>query len=77
MTTQSGLRLASAVAGQPPQAAPRVTMVNLHASFALAHGLTLRVGVDNATNQRLAAKSSLFSWEELPRSCRIGIEGRW
>lgn len=77
VTTQSGLRLASAVAGQPPQAVPRVTMVNLHASVALAHGLTLRAGVDNATNQRLAAKSNLFSWEELPRSCRIGIEGRW
>lgn len=77
VTTQSGLRLASTVAGQPPQGVPRLTMVNLHASLALGHGLTLRAGVDNATNLRLAAKSSLFSWEELPRSCRIGIEGRW
>lgn len=77
ITTQSGLRLASTVAGQPPQAVPRLTMVNLHASLALGAGVTLRAGVDNATNLRLAAKSSLFSWEELPRSCRIGIEARW
>jgi outer membrane receptor for ferrienterochelin and colicins len=77
ITTQSGLRLASAVAGQPPQGVPRLTLVNLHASLALGGGLTLRAGIDNATNLRLAGKSSLFSWEELPRSCRIGIEGRW
>lgn len=77
VTTQSGLRLASTVAGQPPQAVPTLTLVNLHASLALGHGLTLRAGVDNATNLRLAAKSTLFSWEELPRSVRIGLEGRW
>lgn len=77
VTTQSGLRLAATVAGQPPQAVPRVTLANLHASVALGHGLTLRAGIDNVTNTRLAAKSSLFAWEELPRSCRIGVEGRW
>lgn len=77
VTTQSGLRLASTVAGQPPQAVPTLTMVNLHASLALGHGLTLRAGVDNATNLRLAAKSTLFAYEELPRSVRVGLEGRW
>lgn len=77
VTTQGGLRLASTVAGQPPQAVPTLTVVNLHASLALGHGLTLRAGVDNATNLRLAAKSPLFSWEELPRSVRVGLEGRW
>jgi outer membrane receptor for ferrienterochelin and colicins len=77
VTTQSGLRLASPVAGQPPQAVPRLTMVNLHASLVLSPQLTLRAGIDNASNLRLAARSSLFSWEELPRNCRIGIEGRW
>lgn len=77
LPAQSGLRLASTVAGQPPQAVPRLTMANLHASVALGHGLTLRAGIDNVTNMRLAARSSLFSWEELPRSCRIGVEGRW
>lgn len=77
VTTQSGLRLASAVAGQPPQVVPTLTIVNLHASAALGHGLTLRAGIDNATNLRLAPKSPLFSWEELPRSVRVGLEGRW
>ena len=77
VTVQSGLRLASTVAGQPPQAVPALTLVNLHASLALGAGLTLRAGVDNATNLRLAAKSPLFSYEELPRSLRVGLEGRW
>lgn len=77
VTTQSGLRLASTVAGQPPQAVPTLTMVNLHASVALGHGLTLRAGLDNATNLRLAVKSTLFSWEEMPRNLRVALEGRW
>lgn len=77
VTTQGGLRLASPQAGQPPQGVPRLTMVNLHASLVLSPQITLRAGIDNATNLRLAAKSSLFSWEELPRNCRIGLEGRW
>ncbi|MDR7299315.1 outer membrane receptor for ferrienterochelin and colicins [Pelomonas aquatica] len=77
VTVQSGLRLASAVAGRPPQAVPTLTLVNLHASAALGHGLTLRAGIDNATNLRLAAKSPLFSYEELPRSLRVGLEARW
>ncbi|MCB7372972.1 TonB-dependent receptor, partial [Bacteroides caccae] len=69
------LHLASSVAGQPPQRVPTLTLVNLHASLALGRGLTLRGGVDNATNVRLAAKSPLFSYEELPRSVRVGLEG--
>ncbi|MFG6469057.1 TonB-dependent receptor plug domain-containing protein [Roseateles sp. BYS87W] len=77
VTTQSGLRLASTVAGQPPQGVPTLTMLNLHASVALGHGLTLRAGVDNATNLRLTVKSPLFSWEELPRNVRVALEGRW
>lgn len=77
VTTQSGLRLASPVAGQAPQRVPRLTMVNVHASLVLSPQLTLRAGIDNATDLRLASQSSLFSWEELPRNCRIGIEARW
>lgn len=77
VTVHDGLRLAAAVAGQPPQTVPTLTLVNLHASLALGRGLTLRAGVDNATNLRLAAKSPLFSYEELPRSVRVGLEGRW
>jgi outer membrane receptor for ferrienterochelin and colicins len=77
VTVQSGLRLASSVAGQAPQVVSTLTMLNLHASLALGHGLTLRAGVDNATNLRLAAKSPLFSYEELPRSLRLELEGRW
>ena len=77
VTVHSGLRLAAAVAGQPPRAVPTLTLVNLHASLALGRGLTLRAGIDNATHLRLAAKSPLFAYEELPRSVRIGLEGRW
>ena len=43
----------------------------------VGQGLTLRAGIDNATNLRLAAKSPLFAYEELPRSLRVGLEGRW
>ncbi|HEY0954154.1 MAG TPA: TonB-dependent receptor [Roseateles sp.] len=77
VTVHSGLHLASTVTGEPPQGVPRLTLANLHASVVLGHGWTLRAGIDNVTNMRLAAKSSLFGWEELPRSCRIGVEGRW
>ena len=41
------------------------------------HELSLRAGIDNATNLRLAAKSPLFAYEELPRSLRVGLEARW
>jgi outer membrane receptor for ferrienterochelin and colicins len=74
---QSGLHLASSVAGQPPQAVPTLNLVNLHASWRFSHSLRLRAGVDNLSNLRLAGKSPLFSYEELPRTVRLALEARW
>ncbi|MBB5203597.1 outer membrane receptor for ferrienterochelin and colicins [Inhella inkyongensis] len=74
---QAGLHLASATAGQPPQRVPTLNLLNLHASWALSPQWRLRAGVDNATHVRLAAKSPLFSYEELPRTARLSLEGRW
>lgn len=74
---QTGLHLASSVAGQPPQRVAPLNLVHLHASWQLHPMLRLRAGLDNATNVRLAAKSPLFSYEELPRTWRLGLEARW
>lgn len=74
---QTGLHLASSVAGQPAQRMVPLNLVNLHASWQLHPQLRLRAGLDNATDVRLAAKSPLFSYEELPRTWRLGLELRW
>lgn len=74
---QQGLHLASTVAGQPPQRVPTLNLVNLHASWQLHPQLRLRAGLDNASDVRLAARSPLFSYEELPRTWRLGLEARW
>jgi outer membrane receptor protein involved in Fe transport len=53
-----------------------VTQLNLHLKRQLPEGFTLRVGLDNATNLRLASKSPLFSYEEQPRTLRVSLEAR-
>jgi len=47
------------------------------AHWRFAEGFTLRAGVDNLENQRLSTLSPLFSYEELPRTWRLSVEGRW
>ncbi|MBH9552114.1 TonB-dependent receptor plug domain-containing protein [Inhella gelatinilytica] len=74
---QARLYLASSTAGQPPQAVPRLNQINLYATLRLSPQIRLRAGVDNLGNLRLAEKSPLFSYEELPRSFRLGVEARW
>lgn len=74
---QGGLRLASAVVGQPPQAVRSLTFVHLHAKVPVSANLAFRLGLDNATDVRLAQRSPLFSYEDLPRTLRLTLEGRW
>ncbi|RVT88700.1 TonB-dependent receptor [Inhella crocodyli] len=74
---QGGLRLASAVVGQPPQAVRSLTFVHLHAKVPVTAHMAVRLGLDNATNLRLAERSPLFSYEDLPRTLRLTLEGRW
>ncbi len=74
---QAGLRLASAVLGQPPQAVRSLTFVHLHAKVPVNKDLALRLGLDNATDLRLAERSTLFTYEDLPRTLRLSLEGRW
>ncbi|MFO1228539.1 TonB-dependent receptor plug domain-containing protein [Roseateles sp.] len=76
LDVQSGLHLAATTAGQPPQTVPLLSQLNLHLKRQLADGFTLRVGLDNATNLRLASKSPLFSYEEQPRTLRVSLEAR-
>lgn len=74
---QGRLYLAGSTAGQPPQLVPTLNLLNLYGHLDVASGWRLRAGVDNASNLRLAAKSPLFSSEELPRTVRLSLEGRW
>jgi outer membrane receptor for ferrienterochelin and colicins len=74
---QGGLRLASAVLGQAPQAVRSLTFVHFHAKVPLGTCWALRLGLDNATDLRLAERSPLFSYEDLPRTLRLSVEGRW
>ncbi|WP_374660543.1 TonB-dependent receptor plug domain-containing protein [Inhella sp.] len=74
---QAGLYLAGSIAGQAPQPVPTLNLVNVYGHRDLGGGWRLRAGVDNAGNLRLAAKSPLFSSEELPRTVRLSLEARW
>jgi outer membrane receptor for ferrienterochelin and colicins len=74
---QCRLHLASGVAGQAPVAVPSVQGLQAQAHWRFAEGFTLRAGVDNLENQRLSTLSPLFSYEELPRTWRLSVEGRW
>lgn len=69
--------LASTVAGQAPQPVPDLTFVGLHAGWQATPRITLRAGVDNVTDVRLAEKSPLFTYSELPRTWRVGLNARW
>lgn len=69
--------LAPLVVGQALQAVPDVTLVSAHAGIGLGHGLDLSLGVNNATNVNLAAKSPLFIYAEAPRTWRLALRGRW
>lgn len=70
-------RLAAAVAGNPSQPAPSVTLVGAQVARTLPAGLDLSLGVDNLTNVSLAAKSPLFTAVEPPRTWRFALRGRW
>jgi outer membrane receptor for ferrienterochelin and colicins len=74
---QAGLALASTTAGQPPQPVPDLTLVGLWGTWAFTPGLTLRAGVDNATDVVLSRQSPLFTYSEAPRTWRLALQGRW
>jgi outer membrane receptor for ferrienterochelin and colicins len=74
---QANMLLASATAGQPPQPVPDLTLVGLWGAWNVAPGLTLRAGVDNATDVVLSRRSPLFTYSEAPRTWRLALQGRW
>lgn len=72
-----GQLLATAVAGQPLQPVPGITMLGAQVSRQIGHGLELGAGVDNLTDVRLSDKSPLFTYAESPRTYRLSLRGRW
>ena len=69
--------LASAVPGASYQAVPPLTRASVYSVRELGHGLELSAGIDNLTNLKLANKSPLFTWTEMPRTWRVALRGRW
>lgn len=58
-------------------AAPSITRLGLWATYALGGGYQLSAGIDNLTDERLADKSALFTYAELPRTMRIALRGQF
>jgi outer membrane receptor for ferrienterochelin and colicins len=70
-------QLAAAVAGQPPQEVPGLTMMAASLGRQLGDRLDLELGVNNLDDQSLAQKSPLFTWAEPPRTWRLTLRGQW
>jgi outer membrane receptor for ferrienterochelin and colicins len=69
--------LAAAVAGQPAQEVPGLTIMAASLGRQLGDGLDLELGVNNLDDLSLAQKSPLFTWAEPPRTWRLTLRGHW
>ncbi len=72
----AGMVLASDVANRPPQAVPPTVLAGFSVSYALSKQLDLDFGASNLGNLDLAQRSALYTWNEVPRTWRLGIRGR-
>lgn len=56
---------------------PELTLVGLHAGWHVTPTVSLRAGVDNAIDLRLADQPPLFGCAELPRTWRLALRTHW
>lgn len=57
--------------------APSITRLGIWGTYALGGGYQLSAGIDNLGNERLANKSSLFTYAEYPRTVRLALRGQF